>query len=236
MVPIFTLIPEERKLLMKYIIIDLEMSPVAKQYIEERKVCRTEIIEIGAVMLSENLKEISAFKTYVKPQLNTEIPRKYEKLTGITTAMVEQAPVFHKAYQAFVSWCESFQDSYQIYAWSDSDLHQVLAEMEMKSYTCSAVEERMFDEWYDFQKEYGEKIGIERPLALEKAVNYSGADFVGRQHDALFDARNTADLFALTRDDDRFKKVMKPVLEALKPEPCVVTLGDMFNFADLKFA
>ena len=106
----------------------------------------------------------------------------------------------------------------------------------MKTYTCSAVEERMFDEWYDFQKEYGEKIGIERPLALEKAVNYSGADFVGRQHDALFDARNTADLFALTRDDDRFKKVMKPVLEALKPEPCVVTLGDMFNFADLKFA
>ena len=79
---------------MKYIIIDLEMNPLSKEFREERRICRNEIIQIGAVALDENYQEVGAFKTFVKPQFNEIITRKIEKLTGITTAVVQDAPVF----------------------------------------------------------------------------------------------------------------------------------------------
>lgn len=82
---------------MIYIVIDLEMNPLSKEFREERRICRNEIIQIGAVALDESYQEIGSFKTLVKPQFNEMITRKIEKLTGITTAMVREAPVFEKA-------------------------------------------------------------------------------------------------------------------------------------------
>lgn len=49
---------------MKHIVIDLEMNKIARSS-EARKICKSEIIEIGAVMLDENLQEIGNFRTYV---------------------------------------------------------------------------------------------------------------------------------------------------------------------------
>ena len=54
---------------MKHIVIDLEMNKIARSS-EARKICKSEIIEIGAVMLDENLQEIGNFRTYVKPEYN----------------------------------------------------------------------------------------------------------------------------------------------------------------------
>ena len=56
---------------MKYIVIDLEMNKIARSS-EARKICKSEIIEIGAVMLDENLQEIGNFRTYVKPEYNDQ--------------------------------------------------------------------------------------------------------------------------------------------------------------------
>ena len=39
---------------MNYIIVDFEMNPIAKEYIAEKQICRSEIIEIGAVIMDEN--------------------------------------------------------------------------------------------------------------------------------------------------------------------------------------
>ena len=57
---------------MKHIVIDLEMNKIARSS-EARKICKSEIIEIGAVMLDENLQEIGNFRTYVKPEYNDKI-------------------------------------------------------------------------------------------------------------------------------------------------------------------
>ena len=80
---------------MKYVVVDLEMNPLSKEYVEERKQCRSEVIQIGAVALDERYQEIGSFKTLVKPQYNSVIVPKIKKLTGITTSMVQEAPVFH---------------------------------------------------------------------------------------------------------------------------------------------
>ncbi|MBQ7431134.1 MAG: exonuclease domain-containing protein [Butyrivibrio sp.] len=84
-----------------------------------------ETIEIGAVMLDDNLQEISSFKTYVKPEYNDGIVKKITKLTGITNEMVKNAPTFKEALHMFTSWCLGTGDDITIYAWSESDFDQI---------------------------------------------------------------------------------------------------------------
>ena len=82
---------------MKYIVLDLEMNPIHKDYKEQKKICRSEIIQIGAIALDDDFQETDSFLTYVKPQYNDIITEVIQNLTGITTEMVQTAPDFHKA-------------------------------------------------------------------------------------------------------------------------------------------
>ncbi len=217
---------------MNYIIVDFEMNPVASEYKEERKICRLEIIEIGAVIMDESFMVQGEFKTLVKPQYNDIIYKRYETMTGISTQMVCGAPVFAVAYEMFATWCESYGNEYEVYAWSDSDYKQLTAELRLKQ--CAKADKlRLLEKWYDFQKEYKEKLGLERIMSLEKALNYAGIEFEGRMHDALCDARNTAELFALVRNEERCNVALRAVLDALKPTPVNNTLGDMIDFGAL---
>lgn len=51
---------------MKYVTVDLEMNPLAKEYKAEQAICCREVIEIGAILLDENYQEIDSFKTFCK--------------------------------------------------------------------------------------------------------------------------------------------------------------------------
>jgi len=217
---------------MNYVIVDFEMNAIANQYKEERAICNMEIIEIGAVILDEQFLVMGEFKTLVKPQYNDTISKKYETLTGISTQMVCDSPTFTTAYEMFVNWCEMYGKDYEVYAWSDSDYNQLVAEMKLKNYD---KKEKMspLERWYDFQKEYTQTLGLERALSLENGLYYAGVNPVGRMHDALYDAKNTAELFAIVRDSARCEEVLKVVMEALKPTELKSSLGDMFDFAAL---
>ena len=78
---------------MKYVVIDLEMNPIASVYMAERAICKLEVIEIGAILLDEAYQEIGSFVTLVKPYFNSRIEKRYEKLTGIKTFMVVSIPI-----------------------------------------------------------------------------------------------------------------------------------------------
>lgn len=216
---------------MKYIIVDLEMNEIQKKYSEQRKQCRFEIMEIGAIMLDENFKEIDSFKTFVKPEFNYEIKEPYTNLTGITTEMVVDAPVFSQALRSFSDWCYKKDKNITVYAWSNCDLTQIKKEAEIKQYEYNANEEKMIKNWKDFQKVYTEKIGFDHAISLEKALTYAGLDFKGKQHDALFDARNTAELVAIVNDEKRFKKMLGSVVDALKETDISNSLGDLFDMS-----
>ena len=218
---------------MRYVVVDLEMNKLDNQYTEEKKICNQEIIEIGAVMLDNGHQEISRFKTYVKPQYSEEIRDIITKLTGITTKMVKDAPVFEEAVKQFFGWCFSYDGECQVQAWSDSDLHQILAEIALKHYVINKKEQELIDNWMDFQNEYIVKLGLGRVVSLEKALNYAGIEFRGKQHDALDDAKNTADLFKIIRDNSLFEEHLHIVKEALESKPMVNTLGSMFDFAKI---
>ena len=192
---------------------------------------KLEVIEIGAVLLDENYQEIGSFVTLVKPRFNSRIERRYEKLTGIKTEMVESAPFFEDALDMFFGWCNRVPDEIQIIQWSENDFVQFSKEIQMKNILLSDQNQKYMDSpWLDFQAEYGHTLGLERSISLKDAVMYAGEDFCGRQHDALVDARNTAELFAIVRDETKCEKALQHVIEALKPKNNL-SIGDLFDFS-----
>ncbi|MCI8306526.1 MAG: exonuclease domain-containing protein [Lachnospiraceae bacterium] len=222
-------------IIVRHIIVDLEMNGIAKEH-EMKGSTHKEIIEIGAVMLDENYNEIGTFMTYVKPELNDTIESRYSSLTGITTAMVQDAPVFGDAIRAFADWCSSYDDEFTLYQWSDNDRMQIVSEMNIKNFEPGANENKLMGKWVDFQKEFSRLLGLSKPVALEKAIDYAGEAFQGRQHDALYDARNTASLFIMSRDEEKFKKELKYIIDAINTQKSEdeASIGDMVDFGSIK--
>lgn len=221
---------------MKHIVVDLEMNGLAKEYKEKRQLCGREVIEIGAVVLDDSYYEIGSFKTLVKPQFNDRVTPYISELTGITTEMVAEAPHFEDALKMFFSWCRSLDEQVHIYQWSESDLDQIVKEIALKEIVLDEDNQKMLSNWFDFQKEYGETLNLENVVSLKNAVMYAGVDFVGREHDALDDARNTATLLKIVRTPELCKKTLEHVIDALTPTSVNNTLGDLFNFAELGFS
>lgn len=221
---------------MKHIVIDLEMNPINK-YDEARAICKDEIIEIGAVMLDEHLHEIASFRTYVKPEYNKIIEHRITALTGIATEMVQNAPCFREALRMFTHWCLACGDDITVYAWSENDYMQISKEMALKNYHAEPVEARILSKpWSDFQHEFDTGLGFDRQLSLKMALDMAGLEFNGRAHDALDDARNTAELLQVFRDEARFNKTLRIIKETMEPTPCTNTLGDLFDFSMVECA
>ena len=211
---------------MAWVFMDLEMKPVDKQFRRQRDICRQEVIEFGAVKLGEDMAETDSFRALVKPVYG-EIPPRYANLTGITNDMVADAADFETVLRAFDAWCG---DAETVYAWSGSDLDQLRGEVKMKSIDFPL--DRLAGKWADFQKIFTRAVGLKRELSLEQAVNIADISFEGHQHDALWDARNTAELFRIYRDEGRFNAVIGPLREAVNPsKPASFTLADALGDA-----
>ena len=217
------------------IFVDFEMHPIAREYHEERKIWKDEIIEFGAVMMDNENHELDSFQSYVHPVFMTSFSRKICDLTGIGPEQLSGAPHLQTVLKDFTEWCSRDGLDFTIYAWSDTDLMQVLMEMELKKIPCEGREMNyLLKNWEDFQKMYGELLGLQRPLSLSDALDYVGLAPKGRLHDALWDARNTAQLFGMTLDPLVYRRTIGVIKEALKPQKAFSTsLGDLFDFSSL---
>ena len=216
---------------MRYVVIDLEMNNISKKYKEERKLCGMEIIEIGAVCMSEDFEECGSFRTYVKPQFNENVTGEIRKLTGIRMEMLQSAPDFIEAIRLFFDWCDRIGDDIEIYQWSENDYSQIMKEITLKHYTPTDHENEFLIGWNNFQRQYQEYIGMDRDISLTDALMYAGQDFMGRQHDALYDARNTAGLLAILKDSTKREKYLSIVVEALRPKKQGISLGEMIDLS-----
>lgn len=222
---------------MKHIFIDFEMHPISKEYKQERKVSLMEIIEIGAVMLDEDYREISSFKEFVRPEYVKEMYASVISLTGITPGKLAGAIRFEEALRLFLKWCKSFEEDYIIYAWSGNDFEQIRKEMILKGIKWDDDITKMMDRWVDFQKDYCELANLTRVISLEKALNSIGIYFAGKIHDALWDARNTAELYRVTRDKCAYYGLISSIQAVLeKKDESRCTLGEMFDFGLLSYA
>lgn len=221
---------------MNKVFVDFEMQPIKHTLAQKRKIVRNEVIEFGAVMLDEDDKEISSFKEYVRPIFTIDgIPAYLRDLTGICFSMIKTADRFERVLNRFIQWCKA-SGEYVIYAWSESDLDQVIGEIILKEIEIDDEIEYMVSNWIDLQAEFGEMIGEKKKLNLSKALQMTGTEFVGKKHDALYDSRNTAEVYRAMQDKDALLNSIKYTEDYCEKEEHINTLGSMFDLNALMAA
>lgn len=174
----------------KYVIVDLEMCNVPKGIKRDTYNWRNELIQIGAVVVDESLNITDEFMTLVSPEFGA-IDNFIEKLTGISRKAVQGAPKVKEALELFVNWLPS--DAVLV-AWSENDENQIRKELEAKNILVEGLDDYL-DTWVDCQKTFGEKMNAQKKYKLSEALIIADIDYDEGEHDALVDAKNTAQLF-----------------------------------------
>jgi inhibitor of KinA sporulation pathway (predicted exonuclease) len=211
--------------------IDLEMNKVPKAERVKGGI-HNEVIEIGAVKMNDNFEIIDKYQTYVFPE-HGKMDRMIIRLTHITDEMLVGAPLYDEAMSAFLDWIG--EEDVTFYSWSMADIRQLRHESSIKKCHLDDVE-KMEKSWVDFQEEFSRLLHIKNRIKLKDAVASADYVFTGDEHTALSDAVNTAEILILTKHEEEFKRVMKPVLELFTEDNTGSSLGSMCEdfFANYK--
>jgi inhibitor of KinA sporulation pathway (predicted exonuclease) len=177
---------------MVYIIVDLEATCW-----EKRENRANEIIEIGAVCIGNEGEWIDEFDTFVKPVTHPELSDFCTKLTSITQQMVDEAPLFPAALEAFQQWiahCAN-NDDYVLCSWGHYDRVQ---------FKNDCVLHNLPTEWLtshiSLKHQYADIKNMRRPIGMKKALKKEGLNLVGTHHRGIDDAKNIADIFLKYKD------------------------------------
>ena len=217
---------------MYYVVLDLEMCKVPKNYRSYRYRYAREIIQIGAVLLDEKFNRIDTFSQYVKPT-HGKVDNFIMNLTGIKNFQLKDAPNLADALQNMVAWIGDKE--YRVYTWSENDYDQLLREVVSKEISAPEVDEFMnMDRWFDYQAIFDERFDYEKQVGLEDALMLCAIDPQGRFHDGLDDAINTAILISkLEREPDFQLTKFEYVANS---EPVNTCLGELFGKLNLNIA
>lgn len=213
------------------IVVDFEWERTEQKIFFNGKFLKQEIIEFGAVMLDADFKELGTFKRYVKPRYTSKLRNSIINLTGITDDILADAEDFSEVLKEFVGWCEDGQGKYEVYAWSDNDLNQIRKEIEAKGIEHTDSIHFLLGNWYDLQQEFDSMLGFKSRVSLENALFTAGIDLEGKAHDALDDARNTAQLICFMNDPEKQETIIRKIREVLCGTEEKATLGEMFDMS-----
>ena len=218
---------------MNYLVIDLEMCKVPRDYRSKGYKYANETIQIGAVLLDEEFKRIGTLSQFVHPEHGV-IDYFIENLTGIKNGQVKHAPRLQEALLHMLNWIGDRE--YKVYAWSGSDRAQILHEIKAKNIvdekSASFMEE---SRWVDYQDIFMMRYEMSRKMSLEEALGRADIDPEGRFHDGLNDAVNTGLLIEKLELNPDYQLVSYEMPE--KPsEHLSSSLGELFVGMELKLA
>ena len=195
---------------MNYIVMDMEWnqpwpgSPSAKKVLPVQ--IRGEIIQIGAVRMTENGAVADEFQVLIRPRFYRHLNRRVSKLTGIKENRLRDEGVpFPEAMELFRTWCG---DDIVFLTWGFDDIGILRENLLLFNLdTCFT------DRWYNAQMIFNAQTdGSNSQKALKTAMEMLGIEATRPAHDALGDAYHTAQICA--RLD--LKKGMAEYDEALK--------------------
>ena len=192
---------------MEFIIFDLEWNSVKKP---DNEKFVNEIIEIGAVLLNEQLQETDSFSALIRPSISIKLNSYVKSLTHIQEDQLKNQPDFLTVIQHFKRWAS--RKNCVFLSWSNTDLH-VLAE----NYDCFLHQHTV-----DFIRQYADlqkyvslflKTENNNQVALGAAAEQLGIDTrTFALHRALDDCRLCAVLLRQTYQKKRFKPYISNVL------------------------
>ncbi len=214
----------------QFAVVDLEMCRVPHGSIRGKYQLKSEVIQIGAVLLNEFLEIGDKFSTYVLPQFGF-IDTYIKNLTGISNANVRNAPNIEEALQKFVNW---LPNDVKAVSWSRNDEQQIRHEIEAKDIRIEGLD-IILDNWIDCQKTFGEKMDSSKCYKLSEALVAADIMYEDGAHDGLVDAYNTALLFAKMEKEPQL--VLNPYYQnAISDEGSGsgFTIGDLLAGIDLQ--
>lgn len=212
---------------MNYLVIDLEMCKVPKNYRGKNYKYASEIIQVGAVLLDEEYKEIGKLCQYVCPEYGV-LDYFITNLTGIEKGQLKNAPKLKDALIHMIDWLG--EREYKIFAWSKSDYSQFEHEIKSKNLESQKIWEFMNPvRWIDYQEVFGKRYNFEQAVGLEEALMLCDIEPNGRLHDGLDDARNTARLIEKLELNPEYKLVYRERQAKENVQPLRVRLGDLFE-------
>lgn len=218
---------------MNYLVIDLEMCRVPRDYRSKRYKYASETIQIGAVLLDEEFKRIGTLSQFVHPEYGV-IDYFIENLTGIKNSQVKHAPRLQEALVHMLNWIGDRE--YKVYAWSESDRAQILHEIKAKNIVDGRIASFMEESrWVDYQDIFMKRYKMDRKMSLEEALGRAEIDPEGRFHDGLNDAVNTGLLIEKLELNPDYQLVSYEMLEK-HSEHLSSSLGEIFAGLELKLA
>ena len=195
---------------MNYIVLDMEWnqpwpgSPSSKKVLPVA--IRGEIIQIGAVRVTEDQVVSDEFQTMIKPKYYRHLNRRVSKLTGIKESQLRDEGVpFPEAIETFRSWCG---EDIVFLTWGFDDIGILRENLQLHG-----LETEWIERWFNAQMIFNAQTdGSNAQKALKTAMEIFGIEATRPAHDALGDAYHTA-LICAKLD---LKRGMEEYTQALK--------------------
>ena len=175
---------------MDYIVLDMEWNQPWPGSPSSRKVLpvhiRGEIIQIGAVRVTEDQAVADEFQVLIKPKYYRHLNRRVSKLTGIKeTRLKEEGIPFPEAMEAFRAWCG---EDIVFLTWGFDDIGILRENLRL-----FGLGEDWTGKWYNAQMMFNAQTdGSNAQKALKTAMEIFGIEATRPAHDALGDAYHTA--------------------------------------------
>ncbi len=155
---------------MYYVIMDLEWN---NSYNKKLKCFFNEIIEIGAVMIDEDLEVTDTFSVLVKSQLSNKLSGRVKNLTHISNEDMYGGISINKAVSAFSKWVAGKDCVFM--SWGNGDLRVMLDNLK---YFCGTDGIPFIQKYVDLQKHCQQflKLSNAQQIGLSAAATLFGID------------------------------------------------------------
>ena len=175
---------------MDYIVLDMEWnqpwpgSPSSKKVLPVT--IRGEIIQIGAVRVTQDREVADEFQVMVRPKYYRRLNRRVSKLTGIKESRLRDEGIsFPDAMEQFRTWCG---EDVIFLTWGFDDITILRENLRL-----FGLSEDWTDRWFNAQMIFNAQTdGSSSQKALKTAMEIFGIEATRPAHDALGDAYHTA--------------------------------------------
>ena len=224
---------------MNYIVLDMEWNQPWPGSPSSRKVLpvqiRGEIIQIGAVRVTEDQQVADEFQVLIKPKFYRRLNRRVSKLTGIKEAQLRDEGVGMKeAMERFRSWCG---EDVIFLTWGFDDI--TILQENLRLY---GIDESWVGRWYNAQMIFNAQTdGSSAQKALKTAMEIFGIEATRPAHDALGDAYHTALICAkldLAKGTEEYGKALKSHIDGFHGAelPGCISRKVFYDYADKREA
>jgi DNA polymerase III epsilon subunit-like protein len=195
---------------MDYIVLDMEWnqpwpgSPSSKKVLPVQ--IRGEIIQIGAVRLTEDGQVADEFQVMIRPKYYRRLNRRVSKLTGIKESRLNAEGIpLPEAMEQFQAWCG---ENIVFLTWGFDDIGILRENLRL-----FGLNEDWTQKWYNAQMIFNAQTdGSNSQKALKTAMEIFGIEATRPAHDALGDAYHTALICArldLKRGAEEYQQALK---------------------------